>query len=356
MTRSQATRGPGVYAHIEALGLKTYNDRYRTARAKFNYLPVKRLYTLEIPHYFGILCRDGGTVLSRDDPTLFDQEFDQLLQEYGPLIWPQPHGRNREHLCDAKAGTLYEADLIYPRDASILKNRLRALVLAKILRPGTDIQALIEKRHKDSHMRVLREAPNTMGSGATNPRAKCSNARQASRPTRVCHNGFSGGAERDASDSEDSVICISSRRRNVSDSEDSVICSTSRRRAVVETEDVRANLASVELRLYRKTSTVLPDACGPVKPYGPWFLTPDCTTANECFTRICEKIETDCSFMVFHFPEDMSMTGSVRLNRGAGDAEPTFQRIVEILQKAKKFPGEPRYRSLEVEVGLDFLY
>ena len=119
MTGSQATRGPGVYAHIEALGLKTYNDRWRTARAKFKFLPVKRLYTLEIPHYFGILCRDEGTVLSRDDPTLFDQEFDKLLKEYGPLIWPQPHGRNRDHLCDAKAGTLYEADLTYPRDASM---------------------------------------------------------------------------------------------------------------------------------------------------------------------------------------------------------------------------------------------
>jgi hypothetical protein len=38
------------------------------------------------------------------------------LQEYGPLIWPQPVDGSREHLREAQAGSLYESDLIYPRD------------------------------------------------------------------------------------------------------------------------------------------------------------------------------------------------------------------------------------------------
>jgi hypothetical protein len=29
--------------------------------------------------------------------------------------------------------------------------------------------------------------------------------------------------------------------------------------------------------------------------------------------------------------------------------------LLDIFSKAKKFPGEPQYRSVEVEVGLDML-
>lgn len=138
-----------------------------------------------------------------------------------------------------------------------------------------------------------------------------------------------------------------------SESEDSVIGTSTRRRALVGATTTHTGFSSVELRLYRKTSTTLPGAYGPVKPYGPWFLTTDCTTAHDCFTRICEKIETDCSFVVFHLPEDMSFDRSVRVNRGSGDAESTFRRVLEIFRSAKEFPGEPGYRSVEVEVGLD---
>jgi hypothetical protein len=83
------------------------------------------------------------------------------------------------------------------------------------------------------------------------------------------------------------------------------------------------------------------------------FLTPDCTTANDCFTRIYDKIRIDCSFMVVRLPEDMSLESGVRVDRGAGNAEATFQEVLCIFQKAKRFTGEPRYRSVGVEVGLD---
>jgi hypothetical protein len=79
---------------------------------------VIRLYREGLPSLFGILCRDEGSVLSRDDPTLLNAELDQLLQEYGPLIWPHPSEGSRDHLHAAQIGTLYETDFVYPRDAS----------------------------------------------------------------------------------------------------------------------------------------------------------------------------------------------------------------------------------------------
>jgi hypothetical protein len=80
-----------------------------------------------------------------------------------------------------------------------------------------------------------------------------------------------------------------------------------------------------------------------------------CTTAHDCFNRVCQQISTDCSFMIFQLPEDMSLKGSMQLQRESGDAQTNFQVLLDIFSKAKKFPGEPQYRSVEVEVGLDML-
>lgn len=109
----------------------------------------------------------------------------------------------------------------------------------------------------------------------------------------------------------------------------------------------------IELRLYRRTVEAIPPSPGPVCSYGTMFLTTEWDTSGDCFCRVCEKIETDCSFMIFQLPEDMSQEGQVRLDRGSRGADATFQRILDILQKARRFPGEPQHRSIEVEVGLD---
>ena len=118
-TLPRPTRSTGVHARLEGLGLQTYNNEQSATRAIFKYKPVIRLYKLEIPALFGVLCRDEGTVLSREDPMLFDEDLDELLQEYGPLVWPVPNGVNRGHLREAQAGTPYGADLVYPRDAAM---------------------------------------------------------------------------------------------------------------------------------------------------------------------------------------------------------------------------------------------
>ena len=111
------SRDTGVHAQIERLGLQTYKaSETRPTRPIFKYEPVIQFYKLEIPALFGILQRDG---LDREDPMLFDEDLDKLLQEYGPRIWPIHGEGSREHLRVAQPNTLYEADLVYPRDSAM---------------------------------------------------------------------------------------------------------------------------------------------------------------------------------------------------------------------------------------------
>ncbi|KAF2026177.1 hypothetical protein EK21DRAFT_39146, partial [Setomelanomma holmii] len=327
--------------HIEALGWRTYNNPDGVVnRPIFKFEPIIRLYKVELSHLFGILLRDEGAVLNREDPMLFDKELEKLLHEYGPLVWPHPENdnRNRQHLRDAQAETLYEQGLMYPRDVTILKDRMRHLILAKRANSSTNVQALIGKRHKDARLKVLKTTGSSASTGSSRKRARGSGVSRVPRSSFVSYD-----SSLDIDDDDDT--------NGDSESEDSVIGYTPRQRAPPEAAKPQSNFSRVELRLYRRTSISGP--YGPVKPYGPWFLTSDCATAHKCFTRLCQEIKTDCSFMVFRLPEDMSMNGSVRVNRGAVDAEPKFQRVLEIFRKAKKFPGVPQYRSVEVEVGLD---
>jgi hypothetical protein len=57
--------------------------------------------------------------------------------------------------------------------------------------------------------------------------------------------------------------------------------------------------------------------------------------------------------MIFELPEDMSLKGRIRVDRGSQAGENAFQEVLRTFRKAKKFPGEPQYRSVEVEVGFD---
>jgi hypothetical protein len=110
----------GVHALLKALGLRTCNSTGQTqTRAVFESEPVNRLYKHEISALFGILCRDEGTVLDRNDPLLFDKDLDKLLLEFGPLVWPIPGEGDRKHLHEAQPGTPYDTDLLYPRDAAV---------------------------------------------------------------------------------------------------------------------------------------------------------------------------------------------------------------------------------------------
>jgi hypothetical protein len=93
----------GVHAQLNALGMCNKGQ----ARVVLEFEPVSRLYK-EISALFGILCRDNGIALNRHDLRLFDKDLDQLLLEFGPIIWPQPGEGNRKHLFDVTLGTLYK--------------------------------------------------------------------------------------------------------------------------------------------------------------------------------------------------------------------------------------------------------
>jgi hypothetical protein len=134
-----------------------------------------------------------------------------------------------------------------------------------------------------------------------------------------------------------------------SESGDSVIGTTPRGRQIQQIMGSSTSYSRVELRLYRVTRLSVP----PVTSYGSMFLFFDHPSSQDCFKRICERIATDCSFMIFQLPEDMSLEARVRIDRGSPTGESEFQRVLGIIQKAKKFPGPPEYRSVEVEVGLD---
>jgi hypothetical protein len=117
--KSQRPIRSTIHKHLEGLGLRTYNNEHHSNRAIFKYKPVIQLYRVELLALVGILCRDEGSVLHREDPELFDDELDKLLEEFGPLIWPKPGEGNRDHLCEAQAGTSYEIDLVYPHDTAM---------------------------------------------------------------------------------------------------------------------------------------------------------------------------------------------------------------------------------------------
>ncbi|KAF9697244.1 hypothetical protein EKO04_004786 [Ascochyta lentis] len=329
---------------LETLGLRNHSTSGYQARPVFHYEPLLKLYKLEIPSLFGVLLRDEGVFLDRADPNLFDAELEDLLTELGPLIWPLPGQGLRDHLLNPVKGSRYPADLMYPRDSTLLKGHLRNLILSKRARPDIDISALIEKRHKDANLKIF-----------SNPQSDHTDTRPSKARKKLKETANEGeGTERSrkVSLTEENSSLTEAVGASSSASEDSVVDHSARR-------DIRAKSASgsfqAALRLYRKC---LPDELEYSKPshfYGTSFLTDDLNSADKCFASICQHIDMDCTYMEFHPPEDMSLEGSIRIDRRSHSAEVTFQRVATMLREARKFPGEPSYRTIEVEVGSDIL-
>jgi hypothetical protein len=124
MPPSRSRTGTTLLQHIESLGIQTFGKEQEdptliVRRIVLKSHPLLKLYRVELPVLFGRLLRDEGTVLDRSDPLLFDQELDDLLEEFGPLIWPALGSGNREHLREPRQGTRYTTNLVYPKDKSL---------------------------------------------------------------------------------------------------------------------------------------------------------------------------------------------------------------------------------------------
>lgn len=109
----------GPIDFVEALGLATFgperdNPNIILRKPKFNFQPVVDLYKKEIPALFAMLELDNGKKYRRSDPNLFDHELDELLEVFGPEIWPDDG--DRSHLRDPDPESRYPADLYYPDD------------------------------------------------------------------------------------------------------------------------------------------------------------------------------------------------------------------------------------------------
>lgn len=130
---------------------------------------------------------------------------------------------------------------------------------------------------------------------------------------------------------------------------------STRRRAFQKASSSKPGFNTVQIRMYqyRDSNTAPQDAEESVFPIS-MFLTQDGISARDYFDRVGEQIGADCGFMVFKFPEDMDApAGGVRVDGEASEAETAFQRVLDILRKAKQFPGKPDYRVVEVAVGLE---
>lgn len=224
--------------------------------------------------------------------------------------------------------------------SSSLKQRLRAVILAKKPCPNVDVDALIEKRHQDAkRLRVK------------NPSSRFA-AKQGAKALRN-HTGV-GKIQRDRQlslrDHSSSLSTLTSTPDHDSGSEDSVVGHNARRRGDSNRGDDTFNVA---LRLFRKAAPEEVPKVGPCHSYGTTFLSlpGDLRSSDACFSHVCEKTKMDCRYMDFHLSEDMSPEGRIRIYRMSRQAEATFREVLNVLRNARKLPGEPSYRTIEVEVG-----
>jgi hypothetical protein len=136
-----------------------------------------------------------------------------------------------------------------------IKEGLRRLILAKRLTATTDIQALIEKRHKDANLKMFNSSKNSV----------------KHKPTRQTSPGGTGPSQ----SPRDTPHSSMTNEKTGSNSEDFVMGATTRQRAFV-TASPNVNFSSVELRLYRRVKASRPNELVVIS-YGSIFLTPDCT-------------------------------------------------------------------------------
>jgi hypothetical protein len=219
-------------------------------------------------------------------------------------------------------------------NGSSLKHHLRGMVLSRRVRSQReliDVDSLINKTHKQA--RFLRHDFTNGLTGTIPVRRRRSTATTADEPAaqRTC-------TEKDQSDESD-------------ESEDSVIGTETHCQARETSAHSPDPPFKVDLRIYHATSPGQSVGSCPVGSYGSLPFTDKDMSCEEFFASICNRTKTDCDFLIFQLPEDMSMEERIRIDRGCKNSEVGFRRILGILQKARSFPGGPLHRSVELEIG-----
>lgn len=221
--------------------------------------------------------------------------------------------------------------------SSRLKGHLRSLILSKHARPNVDVDALIEKRHKDAKLKIFRKP----SSKSPEARKKTTKAKQTDTKT---YERVRGKRQVTLTDESSELSGVAS-----SDSDDSVVDHSARK-----CRQSRSTQGSfkVALRLYRQASPEEVPSIGFCFSYDTTFIDDKLKSSVELFDYISQHTEEECRYLEFHPPEDMSLEGRIRIDRDSGIADDTFQRVMTMLRKARSFGGEPSYRTIEVEVGV----
>ncbi|KAF2738115.1 hypothetical protein EJ04DRAFT_574090 [Polyplosphaeria fusca] len=325
--------GGRVNELIEALGLRTFGAELHdpavvVKRPKFLHDDVIQLFKKEIPALFGTLVKNEGATLDRNNLNLFDKELDDLLAVFGPKIWPELGHGDRTHLRQPSSDSHYKTPLVYPKDRDLLKKHIRNIILSKKSRPDTDatkIDALISKQgERRSTAKKKKKAP------VTSKPAKPLPVSEVTTPKST----------------------ISSLKRRVAEIElaplpDSEDPEVGHRKQQKMWQKPPQRKLDIELRLFRTSLSTT----GKDFEQRSLFLDKFCTS-DECFTLICQQMEVDCSWLVFHLPEDMSPDAQIRITRGIKQSEYDFRKVLDIFSAAPAFP-EGACRACEVEFGLD---
>jgi hypothetical protein len=214
---------------------------------------------------------------------------------------------------------------------------LRNLILSKHVRAGTDFNALIEKRHKDANLKIF----NNANHGDAQTRTRTTKRRRKSTKGSAISRDSRQISLTDESFEPSEIL---------GDSEDSVIRTAERRQ--VKAKRTGAPLR-VALRLCHATSSGERSSVELSKPYGNFFIDNTFDSAARCFDHVDQQTGTRCTYIEFHPPEDMSLQNRIRIERNSEQADKIFDQVVTMLREARKFPGEPSYRTVEVESGAD---
>lgn len=212
------------------------------------------------------------------------------------------------------------------------------MILSKHARPGTDFDALIEKRGKEARFKIFRK--HDFGNASPNTNASRSGCKSAKSNGRA-----QGGRQVSLTDKSSDLL-----ETGGDSAEDSVIRPAARRRVKTKNTDASFRVA---LRLFRAIPSGRRSSVQLLKPYGHVFIDNSIDSAARCFHHVDQQIRTRCTHIEFHPPEDMSLQNKIRIERDSEEADKIFDQVITMLREARKFPGEPSYRTVEVEFGVD---